>query len=167
MQQSPQTVARLLEMTYALIQRERMADVPILHPDIRVEAVGFREWQGHAVGILVTPWFMNLMRVSLEDAKAPSARAVGESFDVALPSGSVEFLQGHEDGFGNYAMCSLSSPMFDYENHEAAIATAEAAIEAFFDAGEEPAEEQADTPAPSKTVSRRALFTGLAEAAEQ
>ncbi len=166
MQQTPTTVARLLEMTYAFIQRERMADVPILHPDIRVEAVGFREWQGHAVGILVTPWFMNLMRVPLDDEEPATDRLAGESFEVALPSGSVEFLQGHEDGLGGYAMCSLSSPMFDYENHEAAIATAEVAIEALFDAGEEP-EAEPETPEPRKTVSRRALFTGIAEAAEQ
>ncbi len=167
MQQTPQTVARLLEMTYAFIQRERMADVPILHPDIRVEAVGFREWQGHAVGILVTPWFMNLMRVSLDDEVEQSGLQAGESFDVVLPSGTVSFLQGHEDGVGNYAMCSLSSPMFDYENHAAAVATAEVAIEALFDAGEEPADDEPEPPEPRKTVSRRALFTGIAEAAEQ
>ena len=167
MQQTLETVARLLEMTYAFIQRERMADVPILHPEIHVEAVGFREWQGHAVGILVTPWFMNLMRVSLDEDAERSGLQVGESFDVALPSGSVSFLQGHEDGVGNYAMCSLSSPMFDYEDHAAAVATAESAIEALFDAEEDEAVEVPEAPEPRKTVSRRALFTGIAEAAKQ
>ena len=38
-----------------------MAGVPMLNPALRVQAVGFRHWQSHWLGVLVTPWFMNLM----------------------------------------------------------------------------------------------------------
>ena len=137
-----------------------MSDVPILHPYIRVQAVGFRDWQGQALGILVTPWFMNLMLVPLEDEEP--AGAPGESFSINLPAGSFSFINGEEASFGHYAMCSLSSPMFDYADHDTAVATAESALEELFRI-----EEEETPPAPPVArMSRRSLFTGLAETAE-
>jgi len=56
------------------IARTRMVGVPLLNPALQVEAVGFTlqaEGEGElagagvAVGILVTPWFMNLVRLPL------------------------------------------------------------------------------------------------------
>ena len=37
-----------------------MKGMPIYNPTLAVEAVGFREHEGRQVGVMVTPWFMNL-----------------------------------------------------------------------------------------------------------
>ncbi len=38
----------------------RMRGLPIVNPALAVEAVGFAPWEGHWLGVMVTPWFINL-----------------------------------------------------------------------------------------------------------
>ena len=38
----------------------KVKGLPIYNPTLAVEAVGFREHEGRQVGVIVTPWFMNL-----------------------------------------------------------------------------------------------------------
>ena len=54
-------VGQRLESAFERVRRERMIDVPMLNPRLAVQAVGFRDWRGGWLGILITPWFMNLM----------------------------------------------------------------------------------------------------------
>jgi [NiFe] hydrogenase assembly HybE family chaperone len=56
-----------LAAAFERIHRERMAGLPILHPKLRVAAVGGRAWRGHWLGVLVTPWCMNLVLTPLHD----------------------------------------------------------------------------------------------------
>ena len=51
------------------IQRERMADIPLLNPALEVQAVGFSVWEAYCLGVLITPWFMNLMLLPLAGDK--------------------------------------------------------------------------------------------------
>jgi [NiFe] hydrogenase assembly HybE family chaperone len=53
--------ADAVEEAFFRIQREQMADVPILNPALQVEAVDFQRWQGHWLGVVVTPWCMSLL----------------------------------------------------------------------------------------------------------
>jgi [NiFe] hydrogenase assembly HybE family chaperone len=46
---------------YQAIYEERMRDLPIVNPKLAVEAVGFDQWEEKDLGILITPWFMNLV----------------------------------------------------------------------------------------------------------
>jgi hypothetical protein len=57
------TPADAVEQAFFRIQREQMADVPILNPALSVEAVDFQRWQGHWLGVVVTPWCMSLLLV--------------------------------------------------------------------------------------------------------
>jgi len=121
-----------LEATFSAIQRERMVDIPILNPRLQVQAVGFSEWEDCCLGVLITPWFMNLMLLPQEGdewAELPSGTKVNHSF----PSGTYEFIVGEEEGIGHYQMCSLFSPMFEFEDQAAAVATAEAVLEGILD----------------------------------
>lgn len=111
-----------LETTYRLIHATRMQDVPILNPAIRIEAVGFHAWQGGWLGVMVTPWFINLM---LLPGEAPlPAVASGEETLLALPEGQMPFIGGHEAAIGPYLMCSLFSPLPQFADHDSAVATA-------------------------------------------
>ena len=38
----------------------KVKGMPIYNPTLAIEAVGFREHEGRQVGVMVTPWFMNL-----------------------------------------------------------------------------------------------------------
>ena len=129
----PDTVSAGLETAFTRIQRERMADIPLLNPALKVQAVGFCAWEVYCLGVLITPWFMNLMLLPLagdEWAALPSGTKINRSF----PSGSYEFILGEEEGVGRYLMCSLFSPVFEFQNQEAAVATAEAVMHGLMDA---------------------------------
>jgi len=128
----PEYLEKGLEKVFNRIHQERMQGMPVLNEKLRVEAVGFCWWQGNCLGILVTPWFINLMLIP-EEAETPDGMKVGDKIHHRFPSGTYEFIVGEEEGIGPYQMCSLFSPVFQFEDHEAAVATAEAALEAVMD----------------------------------
>ncbi len=96
-----------------------MRDLPLLQDALAVEAIGFRRSGGARVGVLITPWAMNLLR--LPDGDAIPEGNVGTR---ELPRGPVDFIGARDEGIGAYETCSLFSPMHRFENQEAARAVA-------------------------------------------
>jgi [NiFe] hydrogenase assembly HybE family chaperone len=129
----PEYLTQGLEQVFSRIERERMQGLPILNKALQVRAVGFREWQGHCLGVLITPWFMNLMLLPCEGDDWQNLR-IGDKQLHQLPSGPYEFILGEETGVGRYQICSLFSPVFEFADQETAEATAEAAMAALMDA---------------------------------
>lgn len=118
-----------LESVFRRIHRERMTGLPVLNPALDVEAVGFCAWDEYCLGVLVTPWFMNLMLLpgegdTWQDISAGSVQV------HHFPSGDYEFIVGEEAGVGRYQLCSLFSPMFEFSGQAEAVATAQAALDA-------------------------------------
>jgi [NiFe] hydrogenase assembly HybE family chaperone len=101
--------APLLEAVFRRIQAETMAGVPILNPALTVEAVGFSRWQDHWLGIVITPWFMNLVLVPGAAASWQSV-APGLRLFRKFPSGDFAFLGSDEPEVGEFQSCSLFSP---------------------------------------------------------
>ena len=127
----PSPAARL-ERAFEEVRRLRMQGVPMLNPALAVEAVGFRPWREHWLGVLITPWFMNVVLMPRVSA---AWQPIGERetrYHV-LPGGVFEFIGGHEPTLGDYQACSLFSPMFEFADQSEARATALAALEALFD----------------------------------
>jgi [NiFe] hydrogenase assembly HybE family chaperone len=58
---------------------------------------------------------------------------VGTTGRLQLGSQLLSFLGNHDPELGHYAACSLISPMFQFADHAAAVATAEAVIETLSD----------------------------------
>jgi len=146
----------LLERIFLRIQEERMRDVPLLNPRLRVEAVGFRPREDGWCGILITPWFMNLIQLPGAGADCAHLR-VGASLRREFPAGTVESIVAHETELGHYLTCSLYSPMFEFPTQSHAVATAQNVLQALF-------EPPAKTRPPEKArrpVSRRDLFRSL------
>lgn len=135
-------ITPILETCFKQIQTQRMADMPILNPKLRVQAVDFRLYQGAWLGILITPWFMNLLYWRDDELKA------GEKITHLFPAGNFEFVVGYENDLGFYQTCSLYSPMFDFEEQTVAVQTAQAALNALL-----------EIPKPPK-ISRRDLLRG-------
>lgn len=117
----------LLEAAFMRIYHERMADVPIVNPALEVEAVGFALRDGHWLGILIAPWFMNLVRVPGPAAPWTSVRGEDRHFRQ-FPSGTYAFLGGEEPELGEFQTCSLISPMGQFGDQDSARATAQAVL---------------------------------------
>ncbi|MFZ5558998.1 MAG: [NiFe]-hydrogenase assembly chaperone HybE [Pseudomonadota bacterium] len=153
----------LLEQAFRRIRDERMRDVPILNPRVEVEAVGFCDWDGRWLGILITPWFMNILLLPRRDERWIGVPPGGE-ITWRFPAGDYLFIGAREDAAGDYQMCSLFSPVLEFEDHAAARATAEACLDLLFqpDAAAGPPEgpiatirENAERP-----MSKREFLTG-------
>ena len=158
--------ARKLESVFEKIERERMRDLPILNPALRVAVVGMRSFGGTWLCGLVTPWFINVMLLpqSADDSEAWGRMGLGSKVEHDFPAGTFEFLCSAEDELGPYRMCSLFSPVLQFGNQEAALATAEAALAALFDENLDSAREPEAASVPPKKdagpVSRRNLLFG-------
>jgi [NiFe] hydrogenase assembly HybE family chaperone len=116
-----------LAALFTHISRTRMTGVPVLNVALQVEAIGFEclprgEGDEAAMGILVTPWFMNLVRLPLQ--RDDSAAKVGRTHDETLAGQRFEFIGAHEAAVGAFAACSLFSPMFEFADQATARATA-------------------------------------------
>lgn len=139
---------------YRFVQTERMQGVPILNPALSVEAVGF-VWgdagQTVAEGVLITPWFMSLVRLPavLEDHGGRVARKAVHGFGTER----FEFIGAHDPRVGYHETCALFSPMGGFPSQARARETAEASLALLRPA-------PVATPAAEPVPARRAFFTG-------
>lgn len=136
-----------LEATFSDIMHTRMRDLPVLNAALSVQALGFSRYQQDWLGVLITPWFMNVLL--LPEPESPwQTQAPGSKFNQTFPYGVFEFTVAHEAQLGVYALCSLFSPMFQFENQAAAVAAAQAALQGLL------------TGPAARAVSRRDLLRG-------
>jgi [NiFe] hydrogenase assembly HybE family chaperone len=125
MTQCSSTCVEELVAVFSLIEQQRMQDVPILNSALNVEAIGFVPWNGYELGVLITPWFMNLMLLGEGDAPESEAGLLGDKIRHCFPSGLYEFILAEEPGIGRYQACSLFSPMHPFHSHALAVETAQ------------------------------------------
>jgi len=121
-----QSKVTALTQAFSVIAHTRMLGLPFLHPGLSVEAVGFEvhtETDGAqaALGILITPWFMNLIWLPQQ---GQMATPLGHTCERRFAGKCFEFIGAYEATFGKYEMCSLFSPMFEFVNQASAHATA-------------------------------------------
>ena len=114
-------VERLLA-EYRLIADTRMKGLPIVNPRLSVEAVDFQETAQGLLGALVTPWSINAVLFPV------SGEAPVDGHERALVGGAFRFLPQRLDGVGLVELCSLFSPVFQFEGQAAAVEAARAAL---------------------------------------
>ena len=119
--------------TYREIARTRMAGLPVCNPALAVAAIGFAAAPAAedddpeaALGILLTPWFMNLVHLPLQPCDG--RRAVGTVRRRRIAGHDLDFIAAHEPALGGFAACSLFSPVFEFASLDAACATADAVL---------------------------------------
>lgn len=164
-------VEQKLEAVFRDIAETRMAGLPICNSALRVQAVGFREWQEHWVGVLVTPWTISLALMPGDKGPLQTLGA-DEKMSWEFPSGKYEFMGLNEPALGTCQTCSLISPVVDFERHEDAVKVAEQVMEALFVKDESDAKRDADRrqmveaarlkgePVMDKPLSRRDFLRG-------
>lgn len=147
-----------LEHTFRTIYEERMAGLPILNPALQVQAVGFRALNNQCVGVLITPWFMNLILLPSESDSLNNAEP-GNKHSIAFPSGPCEMELCEEELLGHYLSRPLFSPMGNFADQRQAVKTAESIMERMMTSPEPTQQEEQPEPG------RRALLRGLFSAA--
>ncbi len=111
---------------FRVVGTTRMADVPITNTLLDVAAIDFEVTTDDTgakagYGILLTPWFMNLIWLPLD---GPTVLPIGQTTVRCLGESEFEFIGACEEQFGPYEMCSLFSPMFEFADQAAACDTA-------------------------------------------
>ena len=99
---------------YRKVYEERFRGVPIINPELEVEAVGFRALAEHEIGALITPWFINL--VLLPGTDRWQERAQGSCCNVELPGGKVDFTVSHDDELGTTLSAALFGTVTEFPN---------------------------------------------------
>ncbi len=121
------SIDRLVD-SYRRIGAQRMQGLPIFNPHLNVEAVGFTPWQGRLLGVLITPWFINL--VLLPDAQDDWSELASGTAEVwELPAGEYEFTVTADDAIGVHQSLSLFTTVIDFPDQQTARAVAQEIME--------------------------------------
>lgn len=155
---------------YRRIAEERMRGLPICNDRLSVEAVDFRQWEGHTVGVLITPWFINLVLLPEEPAK--SSEHAGElQTEWEFPSGRLAFDTCETELAGSYQSAALFSTVSDFPDQDTAREVARAVMTRLFQrTGGQPDPVESKNVAGEhlleKQMSRRDLFSWLTPSGE-
>ena len=155
--------AQRVRQVFERIGAERMAGLPLLNEALSVEVVGFLEWRGMHLGVLVTPWCVNLMALPHRDGTwQPPDEGVWRT--ERFPGMELQLLGGEEPELGRYAFRSLLSPVTGYDDPREVRAVAREVLKQLL---RPPAPEpEVDAPdaaagdADGRQVSRRQLLGG-------
>ncbi|MCP4374750.1 MAG: [NiFe]-hydrogenase assembly chaperone HybE, partial [bacterium] len=91
--------------------------------------LGFQEYRGRVIGILITPWVMNLiMFPGTEDDW--DGLELGKKQPHSFPSNTYKFLVNEIDGIGTCQTHSPYSPMREFVNQNHALAAARSFLDA-------------------------------------
>ena len=126
---------------------ERIYGLPIYNDALTVEAVDFQQCEGGLIGVLVTPWFMNIMLLP-EDAQPYQHQELGEKVKYQLVSGEQEFVIGEDEAVGRYLFQTVTSPTHCYKKQIAAVAKGSKALKELLT----PPQDPEDLPANSQQV---------------
>ena len=110
------SVAQMLKR-FRTINEQRMQGLPFINAKLRVEAVGFRAWKDLELGVLITPWFMNLILLPSSDAEIEQ----GHKIDARFPSGNIELTAARDEEIGLYFSAALFSSVMQFPNQETAV----------------------------------------------
>ncbi len=138
---------------YRHIWQTRMHGLNFLNPQLQVECAGFRDDGEHRVGVLITPWFMNL--VLLPGDNGWEKAAAGDRVAWTLPEGSYEFRVNHDEVLGTFLSAVLFRGVTDIPDQSTARDIALDIMRRLY----EPAAER-DNDA-GRRIGRRELLTGL------
>lgn len=143
------------------IAEERLRGLPVFNERLEVEAVAFRAVEGRTLGVLISPWFLNLVLFPGPDDECEDV-PVGSTGVWEFPAGEYEFHATDLEGVGQHYTAPLFSTVADFPDQETARAVAEEVMERLF------SDEHARAPETvrrgggdvlfDKTLSRRSLL---------
>ena len=152
---------KLLETDFTEVWHGKMRDVPIVNKVLHVQAVGFQIHEGRPLGVLISPWFMNLIQLPAEGEDWSDLNPGAKEY-LTFASGEYEFIHNVREMVGGYKACSLFSPMGEFKTQQQAVDVAKAVMVALFDE-----ENRAETDRAADIRAARTEELAAIEAAEQ
>ena len=145
--------------TYRDKVQPQMCGLPMYNANLQTEAIGFEWREGRLSGVLLTPWFMNLVLLPNESdewLKLPP----GKTFEVDFPSGSQRCMLSAPEGIVPHLSLPLFTTVQDFTDQDGARRVAEEVLrQLYFDAVNTDATEISQDPMRSRqTMSRRDLL---------
>ena len=122
--QDLKALTQQIEAVFKRIEQEQMQGIPLLNPALQVQAIGFQRYQDRCVGIVITPWMMNLILLPADDEEWSDLK-LGTKQHHRFPANEFRFLVNEIDGIGSCQTHSLYSPMHEFMDQEHALAAAE------------------------------------------
>ncbi|MBL8487705.1 MAG: [NiFe]-hydrogenase assembly chaperone HybE [Rhodocyclaceae bacterium] len=122
---TPAARGELVREVFESIHREQMEGLPLLNKALSVATLGFQDFRGRTLGMLITPWMMGLMLLpNAEDGweRLPPGHKATHEF----PGGALRFMLNAIDGLGPYQMHSVHSPVHVFADQAAAMEAAAA-----------------------------------------
>lgn len=120
-QEQSDLAPRVMEMVerFQKIGERNMRGLPVYNENLCVEAIGFEPYGDDYLGVLITPWFMNVILLPQDKAKMDYS-LVASPTDETLPAGTWQFMFGGDEVVGLYKSLSLHSPMFAFGTQDLA-----------------------------------------------
>jgi len=139
----PQAAVDRLEQIFVHILHNNMQGIPILNNHLAVQTLGFQVFDGRIIGIIITPWLMNLIMLPNKQDDW-SKLQLGDKMPVKFPSAVHKFMVNEIDGIGKCKTCSLYSPMHEFSSQTHALTVAQDFINALLVARDATVEELVD-----------------------
>lgn len=141
-----------------------MHDLPIYNHALEVDAIGFESTEAGWLGVLITPWFINV--ILLPHQKQDAVLPLGERVTHELASGEHMFTVGEDDELGRYDFITLASPTLRFKSHQAARDAAQKALSKLLSPPDEANDAVSEQPVrfmstEQKGKERRAFLRGL------
>lgn len=140
---------------YQTLAARIMAEMPMANAALQVEALGFTRQHAGWCGILVTPWFMNLVY-------RPDQPVHGHSCTLPLPGAEVAVQPAQ--GVAGFWMAPLISPLQDFPHMDYARNVAEQILHQLLSPPAAPVSALPETPAAGlagRPLTRRGFFSAL------
>lgn len=118
-----------LENHYQHVWETRMHDLPFVNPALAVKAVGFQRHEGDWLGVMITPWFLNLFLLS-GGGQLWGDIPAGERRYLNLPCGTLQFIADDDPDLGPYQYCPLIAPVSSIPDLATALKAAQDAMAA-------------------------------------
>ncbi len=131
-----------------------MRELPICNSALEVEVVGPSTLDNHQLGVLISPWFMNLILLPGDDSWADDI--AGTICTLPLPSAPCEFTVCQDEVLGTFLSAVLFHSVNDFPDQETAVAVARESLVQLL---QQPSESMRQRQ--RNNISRRTLLSGL------
>jgi [NiFe] hydrogenase assembly HybE family chaperone len=101
----------VIKQVFNQIHRDEMVGLPFTNAALSVECIGFALHDGNWLGVLLTPWCMNLLLLPGPDQEWVRRYHVGNKMGLTLGENNYTFFAAYHELLGQYLSCSLSSPV--------------------------------------------------------
>lgn len=118
-----------LQQHYENVWQTRMRDMPFVNAALVVETIGFARHQGDWLGVIVTPWFLNLFLLC-GGGQLWQDLAAGQRRLVQLPCGALQFIADDDPELGLYQYCPLIAAVGTLPDQATARQAGQDALEA-------------------------------------